>query len=223
MAFIYKITNNITNKIYIGCTIKDVNKRFKEHISRANANTHKCKLYNSIHKHGIENFKIEVVCECSQDEMYKLEVEFIKEFDSFNNGYNTTLGGEGCLGYTHSEETLIKLREICKQKTKEYRTGKSYEEIYSEERSIIEKEKRSKSGKEYWENCSEEDKMNRTSNQVNTMITKAGLTKELIYEIRKLHSSGIKPKILKEKYSDLTEKQINNIIDKRKWKTIYEY
>ena len=88
---------------------------------------------------------------------------------------------------------------------------------------IIEKEKRSKSGKEYWENCSEEDKMNRTSNQVNTMITKAGLTKELIYEIRKLHSSGIKPKILKEKYSDLTEKQINNIIDKRKWKTIYEY
>ena len=223
MAFIYKITNNITNKIYIGCTIKDVNKRFKEHISRANTNTHKCKLYNSIHKHGIENFKIEVVCECSQDEMYKLELEFIKEFDSFNSEYNTTLGGEGCLGYTHSEEIKEKMSIIQKDKMLELRMGKSYEEIYSEKRSSIEKEKRSKSGKKYWENCSEEDKMNRTSNQVNTMITKAGLTKELIYEIRKLHSSGIKPKILKEKYSNLTEKQINNIIDKRKWKTIYEY
>ena len=55
------------------------------------------------------------------------------------------------------------------------------------------------------------------------MFIKASIAKELIYEIRKLHSSGIKPKILKEKYSDLTEKQINNIIDKRKWKTIYEY
>lgn len=31
------------------------------------------------------------------------------------------------------------------------------------------------------------------------------------------------PKILREKYSNLTKEQINNIIDKRKWKTIYEY
>ena len=211
MAFIYKITNNITNKIYIGCTIKDIKKRFKEHICRANTNTYKCKLYNSMNKHGIENFKIEQIIECSQEEMYYLEIEFIKEFDSYNNGYNATLGGEGCLGYKHSEETIIKLKEICKQKTKECRTGKSYEEIYSEERSAIEREKRSKAVKEYWDNCSEVDKINRISTCVNTLVIKAGLTKELIYEIRKLHSSGVKPKILREKYPDLTKKQINNI------------
>lgn len=223
MAYIYKITNNITNKIYIGCTIKDINKRFSEHIYRAKTNTYKCKLYNSMNKHGIENFIIEKILECSEDEMFYFEIEFIKQFDSYNTGYNSTIGGEGCLGYKHSEETLIKLREICKQKTEEYRIGKSYEEIYSEDRANEEREKRSKSGKEYWDNCSIEEKEKRITTQVNTMLNKSGYTKELIYDIRKLRfEDKLKAPEIQKIYTNLTIKQIYNIIDKRKWKTIYE-
>jgi hypothetical protein len=61
-----------------------------------------------MNKHGVENFIIEEILNCEESEMFYLEIEFIKQFDSYNTGYNSTFGGEGCLGYKHSEETLIK-------------------------------------------------------------------------------------------------------------------
>ena len=48
---IYKITNNINNKIYIGCTINTIEQRFREHKSRCKTQTHKSKLYNSFRKY----------------------------------------------------------------------------------------------------------------------------------------------------------------------------
>lgn len=58
---IYKITNIITSKIYIGCTTKTIENRFLEHKSRSKSKKHNSKLYNSINKYGIDNFIIEEI------------------------------------------------------------------------------------------------------------------------------------------------------------------
>lgn len=73
--------------------------------------------------------------------MFVLEKKYINEYNSFKLGLNSTLGGEGCLGYKHTEESLMKCKEAS-AKTSEFRKDKSYNEIYSEN-AQIEIEKRS--------------------------------------------------------------------------------
>lgn len=94
MGYIYKITNNINDKIYIGKTEFDIKKRFKEHYQESLRQCEeKRPLYNAINKYGIEHFKIELIEECSNiEEREKYWIEF---FDSYYKGYNATLGGDG--------------------------------------------------------------------------------------------------------------------------------
>lgn len=100
MAVIYRATNNITGKIYIGY---DPNwpKRQIAHKTKAK-NGSKLYFHNAIRKYGWDNFAWDILMENGtlQDEM-----KLIEQYDSFNNGYNLTIGGEGASGYRHSEET----------------------------------------------------------------------------------------------------------------------
>ena len=108
---IYKITNTCNGLNYIGCTIGKIEERFKEHLYRCFHDSHNSKLYNSIKKYGKENFKITLIEECEIEFMYEREKYYIKEYDTFKKGLNSTLGGDGCLGYTHSEEIRKKISE----------------------------------------------------------------------------------------------------------------
>lgn len=88
MAFIYKITNDINDKVYIGMTTRDVAIRWKEHLR------HSSQLIDSaIQELGKEHFSIETIEECSEEEVDDKEIYWINFYDSFNNGYNVTLGG----------------------------------------------------------------------------------------------------------------------------------
>lgn len=140
MAVIYKITNIVNNKIYIGCTIKSIDKRFSEHISRSKKENN-IKLYNSIRKYGEENFIIEKIIDCEECEMFDLEMKYISEFNSFELGLNSSIGGEGCLGYKHTKESLDKMSGENSNSFK-LRKDKTYIEIYGE-RAETESEKRS--------------------------------------------------------------------------------
>lgn len=60
MAYIYKITNSINGKIYIGKTYKTIEQRFKEHFKDSKRYKNR-PLYRAINKYGIESFKIEVI------------------------------------------------------------------------------------------------------------------------------------------------------------------
>lgn len=61
---IYKITNKINNKIYIGKSQECYKQRFKEHTTSALSGSTKCpKLYNAMRKYGIENFICEKIDE----------------------------------------------------------------------------------------------------------------------------------------------------------------
>ena len=101
--FVYKITNIVNKKIYIGKTSSKVNKpqhRFRKHeLNAFSANQERrdeCpKLYRSIRKYGIQNFTFEIIGEYSTEtRALRHEKLFIKKFDSFRNGLNSSIGGD---------------------------------------------------------------------------------------------------------------------------------
>ena len=100
MSYIYKITNLITDKNYIGYTSRDINKRFYEHKWEAlntNYENNKSYLYQSMRKYGTENFIIELVLEFDEKEYNWKELEkyYIKEYNTLRpNGYNLLEGGD---------------------------------------------------------------------------------------------------------------------------------
>jgi group I intron endonuclease len=97
--FIYKITNNINGKIYIGYDSGFVveNRRWKDHLKFYQHNKRKV-LYSAMRKHGIENFSVDVVEEVETfGELLDREIYYIDLFQSHQTGigYNRTLGGDG--------------------------------------------------------------------------------------------------------------------------------
>lgn len=97
MTNIYKITNIVNGNIYIGKTINDINDRWKEHVCSAISKDKdgNCPLHCAIRKYGKENFLIELIDRCEDFNSSNKEKYWIKYYDSYNNGYNATLGGDG--------------------------------------------------------------------------------------------------------------------------------
>lgn len=105
MAYIYQIVNDINNKVYVGKTQHSLEKRFLQHCKDAyKERTEKRPLYNAIQKYGIEHFRIELLEETNEPE--ERETFWIKEKDSYKNGYNATLGGDGKRYYDYKELSL---------------------------------------------------------------------------------------------------------------------
>ena len=92
MIGIYKITNRINNKCYIGQSI-NIERRWKEHINDD------IKLDRAIgkafKKYGISNFTFEIIEQCSEEKLDEREIFWIQYYNSYANGYNMTLGGGG--------------------------------------------------------------------------------------------------------------------------------
>lgn len=106
---IYKITNEINGKAYIGQS-NDIHRRWKEHRCKHSWKSNHV-IYRAFKKYGIDNFTFEIVCECDIENLSNMERHYIKQFGTFGNGYNETEGGEGISGFRHSEETKRKLSE----------------------------------------------------------------------------------------------------------------
>lgn len=97
MRYVYKITNNVNNWVYVGITTREPKKRWAEHLRGAKSK--KRRLYNGMRKHGVENFNMEVIAILkdlkSLNPLYELEKNYIKSFNSYWFGYNDTIGGRG--------------------------------------------------------------------------------------------------------------------------------
>lgn len=87
---IYKITNLLNNKCYIGQSC-DIKRRWKEHKKPSNDSI----ISKAIHKYGVENFSFEIIEECEQELLSEREIFYIEKFNSYEEGYNLTIGGEG--------------------------------------------------------------------------------------------------------------------------------
>lgn len=96
MGYIYKITNIINGKIYIGQTQKTIEERFQRHKEVAFKHPNRY-LYNAMNHYGYKNFKIEEIEECSNDKLDEKEKYWISYYNSTNPniGYNLTDGGGG--------------------------------------------------------------------------------------------------------------------------------
>jgi len=105
---VYKATNKVNGKSYVGQTSYPLNMRIHRHIQ-----SRRGIFSNALRKYGPDSFEFETVAWC--DTKYKLEFLerfYIKFFDSkVPNGYNLTDGGDGLPGWNHSEETRKKLSE----------------------------------------------------------------------------------------------------------------
>lgn len=113
MAYIYKITNDINNKIYIGKTEFSVEKRFQEHCKdRKKERCEKRPLYNAMNKYGIEHFHAELIEET--DEPEEREKYWIEFYGSFKYGYNATVGGDGAkyLDYELIYNTYLNIKSV---------------------------------------------------------------------------------------------------------------
>jgi hypothetical protein len=111
MAVIYKITNIINGKSYIGKTkYINPNKRFREHLREYKKD--RCKdrpLYRAFNKYGVDNFSFEILLETDTPEID--EVRLIEEYDTFKTGYNATLGGDG-KSYVNEELIINTYKEL---------------------------------------------------------------------------------------------------------------
>lgn len=95
MHYIYRITNLINQKIYIGQS-KNTSTRWSQHKIQARCNKPSQIINRSMKKYGIENFKFEVIASClDQDAANETEETCIKQYKSFvkDLGYNLSLGG----------------------------------------------------------------------------------------------------------------------------------
>lgn len=107
MAYIYQIINKINGKSYIGKTEYSVEHRWKEHLKACRQEKNQSRaLYRAMNKYGIENFECIQLKETNtpnEDEMI-----YIQDYNTYHNGYNETLGGDGA-AYLELPEN-----EICK-------------------------------------------------------------------------------------------------------------
>ena len=129
MAEVYKITNKINGKCYIGQAVKYLSQsktkwgaigRWKSHIREAlsSQKDHCILLNNAIRKYGRNNFDLEVICDCDLDDIDNNEMLYIKQYNSLvPNGYNLKTGG-----------AKGKDSEATRFKKKQMRIGKKHSE-----------------------------------------------------------------------------------------------
>lgn len=160
MYCIYKITNNITGKSYIGYT-NNYDRRMANHRNGGKTGTGSCKqLYESMKKHGSDNFTFNVLYDKieSVQEAKLLESTTIEKYDTFKNGYNAHPGGTG--GDMSAYKSFYKAM-------KKYHSERNPEDYATygfngKTHTIESKQKQSKARKSYWDNLSSSDKNKRS-------------------------------------------------------------
>lgn len=115
---VYKITNVINSKIYIGSALF-LHKRKNQHFHLLRINSHHSKyLQNAVNKYGINNFKFEIIEYCKKEELLNKEQYYI---DNLKPSYNIRTVAHSQLGCKHTPETILKMKESSKKISPETR------------------------------------------------------------------------------------------------------
>ena len=113
MATIYKFTNKITGQSYIGKTIRKFQDRYNEHKRDCQTylanNKTTSPFYNAIGIYGWDNFSLEIVEDnIPNEKINEKEQYYIALYDTHQNGYNATIGGDGGRVITKLKEAEVK-------------------------------------------------------------------------------------------------------------------
>ena len=107
---LYLITNKINDKVYVGKTYHSIEERFKQHIRESRKDRSVGRdLYDAMRYFGVENFQIQLLGVFEESILEEKEMEYIKKYDSYKNGYNQTLGGDGKRYIDRTDEEIISL------------------------------------------------------------------------------------------------------------------
>jgi group I intron endonuclease len=136
---VYKYTNKINGKVYVGITTQKLENRHALHLAKINDGTY---FHNALKKYGAENFSLNIIDEAKtlkelrEKEKYWIAYYNSYAFDESANGYNLTIGGDGITGYVFSEKDRRKMSKI--------RRGKKHS------KETIVKMKRAQKGDAHW-------------------------------------------------------------------------
>lgn len=119
---IYLIINDLNNKKYIGQSI-NLKSRLLKHCEKSSHIRYDNPLYRAVLKYGLDNFSFQIVkiletndFTNAKKQLDQLEIKYISEYDTYNNGYNQTLGGDGgILGYKMTNEQRQHVSENSKK------------------------------------------------------------------------------------------------------------
>ena len=187
MGYIYIIQNICNYKSYVGQTIQNWERRIKCHFWEANRSTKNeeemTKLNRAILKYGINNFVCKTICICDDDVLDEKEIFYIKIFNSYKNGYNSTLGGQGSSNCERSITTRNKIR--------------TFQIEYNKRTDVKTKKKSRMTGNNHPQyNVFGINNKNYGITRKNTLNNI-----DIIIEIRKAKASGICPKELALQYN----------------------
>jgi group I intron endonuclease len=119
---VYKVTNQVNGKSYIGITGRTISIRWSEHLSGSNLDIWNSRLYAAIRKYGKESFVCGFLARTTnEDKVRKLETFYINKFDTYHNGYNANLGGCGWLIITDEIKEKIRVAQLGKYIPRETR------------------------------------------------------------------------------------------------------
>lgn len=206
MPFLYKITNLQNQKAYIGWTKKSVEKRWDTHKKAALKESKNRKFYNAIKKYGTENWKVEILLEVATvEEAKQKEKEFIRIYNTYNTGYNSTLGGDGVIGLPQTEEANRK-RSIALKGIKRPRNWNRHRSHSEQTKQKISASHRG--SKKPWVKWTEAQIKQRG-------MTRRALTKEQYDSIQKLRAEG---KLIKDVAKEVgVSFDVAGIWSRKKW------
>lgn len=164
---IYKVTNKINGKVYIGQSV-DIGRRWRQHMTAEDD----IYFHKAIQKYGVENFEWEVIEKCKKKDLDERESYWIEYYDSFNKGYNCTRGGDGGPAKYGSDHPRWKGGpEYGKEYKKQYReANKEKIKQYIKQYNETNKEKIKEKQKEYREAHKEELKEKRKQRYLNQQL-----------------------------------------------------
>ena len=109
MAWIYKIENDINDKVYVGQTIQGIKIRYLQHLDKAKDINDHTRLHSAMRELGTEHFYCTLLEECNELDLDSREKYWINYFDSYNNGYNMTSGGNGGSIYQIDDAKVVQM------------------------------------------------------------------------------------------------------------------
>lgn len=128
MIGIYKITNIENGKVYIGQS-NNIQRRFSEHKYKGAKS--RIEVDAAIEKEGVEKFSFEVVEECPTEKLNEREIYWIKYYDSVNNGYNFSYGGDSQSKGENNGRALLTEEDVVLIR-KAYNNHKRRKDVYKQ-------------------------------------------------------------------------------------------
>jgi group I intron endonuclease len=187
MHYIYKITNNINGKIYIGQT-NNPTRRWWQHTSSARRNKGNQLITKAMIKHGLDNFDFSVICTCcTQEDTDETEILLIKQYNStdMSIGYNLAKGGSKLVSTQEIRKKIsVSLREFYKNNDNPNKGRK----CSSESRANMSRAAMGKPGTNKGKKFSEEWKQ-----KISKSLTGKIITNEHRENLSKSHMGNIPP------------------------------